>query len=161
MVTADTFKRGFKNGISTLIDLSKVLVPVYIGVELLAASGFLNILAEVFKPVMSTLGLPGEASLIIILGYFLGTYAGLGAIAAMELNTVQITTIAIMLSISHSLISETAIVKKLGASAAASITVRVFFSFLMGFLYYRIFGWYYEWNNGYIDKSLELFMEYN
>ena len=77
---------------------------------------------EVFKPVMSTLGLPGEASLIIILGYFLGTYAGLGAIAAMELNTVQITTIAIMLSISHSLISETAIVKKLGASAAASIT---------------------------------------
>ena len=113
MVTADTFKRGFKNGISTLIDLSKVLVPVYIGVELLAASGFLNILAEVFKPVMSILGLPSEASLIIILGYFWEHMPALGAIAAMELNTVQITTIAIMLSISHSLISETAIVKKL------------------------------------------------
>lgn len=140
MVTADTFKRGFKNGISTLIDLSKVLVPVYIGVELLAASGFLNILAEVFKPVMSTLGLPGEASLIIILGYFLGTYAGLGALAAIDLNGIQITTIAIMLSISHSLISESAIVKKLGVSAGASIAVRVSFSILAGFLHYRIFG---------------------
>jgi spore maturation protein SpmB len=140
MVTADTFKRGFKNGISTLIELSKILVPVYIAVEILSVSGLLNILAEIFKPVMSVLGLPGEASLVIMLGYFLGTYAGLGAIAAIELNTVQITTIAIMLSISHGLISESAIVKKLGVSAAASIVVRVFFSVLMGFLYFRIFG---------------------
>jgi hypothetical protein len=45
-----------------------------------------------------------------------------------------------MLSLSHSLISESAIVKKLGVSAAASVAVRVFFSILMGFLYYRIFG---------------------
>lgn len=151
MVTTDTFKRGFKNGISTLIDLSKILIPVYIGVELLAASGLLNILAEIFKPAMSILGLPGEASLVIILGYFLGTYAGLGAIAAIELNTVQITTIAIMISISHGLISESAIIKKLGVSAAASVAVRVSSSILMGFLYFRIFGWYYEWNFRYTD----------
>ena len=138
MVTTDTFKRGFKNGISTLIELSKILVPVYIGVELLAASGLLNILAEFFEPVMSIFGLPGEASLIIILSYFLNTYAGLGAIAAIELNTVQITTVAIMISVAHSLITETAVVKKLGVSATASIAVRVFFSILMGTLYYRM-----------------------
>ncbi len=141
MVTADTFKRGFKNGINTLIDLSKILVPVYIAVQVLSASGLLNIIAEIFKPVMLLLGLPGEASLVIILGYFLGTYAALGAIAAIELTAVQITTIAIMLSISHNLITESAVVKKLGVSAAASIAVRVFFSILMGFLYHRIFGW--------------------
>jgi len=140
MVTADTFKRGFKNGIDTLIDLSKILIPVYIGVKLLSVSGLLNILAEIFKPVMSILGLPGESSLVIILGYFLGTHAGLGAIAAIDLNEVQITTLAIMISISHSLISESAVVKKLGVSAAASIAVRVSSSILMGFLYYRIFG---------------------
>ncbi len=140
MVTADTFKRGFKNGIDTLIDLSKILIPVYIGVKLLSVSGLLNILAEIFKPVMSILGLPGESSLVIILGYFLGTHAGLGAIAAIDLNEVQITTLAIMISISHSLISESAVVKKLGVSAAASIAVRVSSSILMGFLYYRLFG---------------------
>lgn len=146
MVTTDTFKRGLKNGITTLFDLSKILVPVYIAVQLLSVSGLLNILADFFKPVMSVLGLPGEASLVIILGYFLSSYAALGAIAAIELTSVQITTIAIMLSISHSLITESAVVKKLGVSAAASIAVRVCFSILMGFLYYRIFGWYYEWN---------------
>jgi hypothetical protein len=136
----DAIKRGFKNGIDTLIELSKILVPVYIAVEILSVSGLLNILAEFFKPVMSILGLPGEASLVIILGYFLGTYAGLGALAAIDLNGIQITTIAIMLSISHSLISESAIVKKLGVSAGASIAVRVSFSILAGFLHYRIFG---------------------
>lgn len=140
MVSTDTFKRGFKNGINTLIELSKILVPVYIAVQVLSASGLLNIIAEMFKPVMSLLGLPGEASLVIILGYFLGTYAALGAIAAIELTAVQITTIAIMLSISHNLITESAVVKKLGVSAAASIAVRVFFSVLMGFLYHRILG---------------------
>ncbi len=140
MVTADTFKRGFKNGISALIDLSKMLVPVYIAVQLLSVSGLLNIISEVFRPVMSFIGLPGEASLIIILGYFLGTYAALGAIAAIELTGIQITTIAVMLSISHALITESAIIKKLGVSAAASVAVRVSFSILMGFLYYRIFG---------------------
>lgn len=140
MVTRDTFKRGFKNGINTLLILLKILVPVYIVVQLLSLSGLLNIIAEIFKPVMSLLGLPGEASLVIMLGYFLGTYAALGAIAAIELTGVQITTIAIMLSISHSLITESAIVKKLGVSAAASVVVRVTFSLLMGFLYYKIFG---------------------
>ncbi len=140
MVTRDTFKRGFKNGINTLLILLKILVPVYIAVQRLSLSGLLNIIAEIFKPVMSLLGLPGEASLVIMLGYFLGTYAALGAIAAIELTGVQITTIAIMLSISHSLITESAIVKKLGVSAAASVVVRVTFSLLMGFLYYKIFG---------------------
>lgn len=140
MVTRDTFKRGFKNGINTLLILLKILVPVYIVVQLLSLSGLLNIIAEIFKPVMSLLGLPGEASLVIMLGYFLGTYAALGAIAAIELTGIQITTIAIMLSISHSLITESAIVKKLGVSAAASVVVRVTFSLLMGFLYYKIFG---------------------
>ena len=133
MVTTDTFKRGFKNGINTLLVLLKILVPVYIVVQLLSLSGLLNIIAEIFKPVMSLLGLPGEASLVIMLGYFLSTYAALGAIAAIELTGVQITTIAIMLSISHSLITESAIVKKLGVSAAASVIVRVTFSLLMGF----------------------------
>lgn len=140
MVTTDTIKRGFKNGIYTLADLSKILVPVYIVVQLLSSTGILNIIAELFKPVMSIFGLPGEASLIIILGYFLGIYACLGAIAAIELTTIQITTIAIMVSLSHSLITESAVIKKMGGNAVLSLMVRIFFSILMGFLYYRIIG---------------------
>jgi len=140
MITIDTFKRGLTNGIATLLDLMKILVPVYIIVQILSLSGLLNIIAEFFAPIMSVFGLPGEASLIMILSYFSGTYAALGALAAIELTGFQISTIAIMSSIAHNLITEGAVVKKLGVSTFASTSVRLFFSLLMGFLFYRIFG---------------------
>jgi spore maturation protein SpmB len=140
MVTIDTFKRGFTNGIKTLLDLMKILVPVYIGVQLLAISGLLNIIADLFAPVMSIFGLPGETSLVMILGWFSGTYAALGALAAIKLTGIQITTIAIMLSTAHNLITEGAVVKKLGVSTFASVSLRLVFSLIMGFLFYRIFG---------------------
>ncbi len=140
MVTVDTFKRGFKNGIMTMLDLLKILVPVYISVQLLAISGILNKIAVIFEPVMSIFGLPGETSLVLILGWFSGIYASLGALAAVKLNSIQMTTIAIMLSIAHNLITEGAVVKKLGVSTFASVSLRVIFSLIMGFLFYRIFG---------------------
>jgi len=141
MVTIDTFKRGFNNGIKTLIDLLKLMVPIYIGVQLLSISGLLNILADFFTPLMSIFGLPGEASLTLIVGYCSGIYAALGTLVAIKLTSIQATTIAIMVSIAHNLISESAVVKKLGVSAMASIAIRIFFSILLGFLYFRIFGW--------------------
>lgn len=141
MVTTDTFKRGLYKGIVTFLDLSKILIPVYIGVQLLAISGILNIIADFCTPVMSVFGLPGETSLVLILGYFSGGYAALGAMAAIKLTGVQVTTLAIMVSIAHSLITEGVVVKKLGVSTFASVSLRLFFSIVMGFLYNRIFGW--------------------
>lgn len=141
MVTIDTFKRGLNNGIKTLLELMKILVPVYIGVQILSISGILNIIAEIFAPVLSVFGLPGETSLVIILGWFSGTYAALGALAAIELTGIQMTTVAIMLSIAHNLITEGAVVKKLGISTFASVSLRLLFSLIMGFLFYRIYGW--------------------
>jgi len=49
------------------------------------------------------------------------------------------TTLAIMLSIAHNLITEGAVVKKLGVSTFASVSLRIIFSLIMGFLFYRIF----------------------
>jgi spore maturation protein SpmB len=140
MVTTDTFKRGLYKGITTFFELSKILIPVYIGVQLLSISGILNIIAGLCTPIMSVFGLPGEASLVLILGYFSGGYAALGAMAVIDLTGVQITTLAIMVSIAHSLITEGAVIKKLGVSTTASITLRLLFSFVMGFLYNFIFG---------------------
>lgn len=140
MVTLDTFKRGFDNSIKTLIELLKLMVPVYIGVQLLSVSGILRVIADFCTPVMSFFGLPGEASLTLIVGYCSGVYGALGTIAAIKLTGTQATTIAIMVSIAHNLISESAVIKKLGVSAAASIALRLFFSILFGFLYYKIFG---------------------
>lgn len=151
MVTIDTFKRGFINGIKTLLDLLKILVPVYICVQLLSVSGILSKVAVLFEPVMSVFGLPGESSLVLILGWFSGTYAALGALAAFKFTGIQMTTLAIMLSIAHNLITEGAVVKKLGVSTFASVSLRIIFSLIMGFLFYRIFGWWHGNNFKYIN----------
>lgn len=140
MITIDTFKRGFNNGIKTLLDLLKILVPVYVFVQLLSLSGILFYVADIFSPIMSIFGLPGETSLVLILGWFSGTYAALGALAALTLNSFQLTTIAIMISIAHNLITEGAVVKKLGVSTAVSVALRLVVSLIMGFLFYRLFG---------------------
>jgi len=50
------------------------------------------------------------------------------------------TTISIMLCIAHNLITEGAVVKKLGVSTFVSVSLRIVFSLIMGFLFYRIFG---------------------
>lgn len=46
MISFDTLRRGLNKGFTTLIELSKILIPVYIVVELLAVSGILNIISN-------------------------------------------------------------------------------------------------------------------
>ncbi|MFA9423426.1 MAG: nucleoside recognition domain-containing protein [Sedimentibacter sp.] len=135
-----TVRNEVTGGITTFLDLSKILIPVYIGVEILAISGILNTIAKLCTPVMSVFGLPGESSLVLILSYFSGGYAALGAMAAIELTGIQITTLTIMVTIAHSLITEGAVIKKLGINPSASISLRLLFSFIMGFLYNWIVG---------------------
>ncbi len=140
MLSIGTLKRGFINGVKTLLDLTKILAPVYVGVQILSISGVLNIIAQFFSPIMSIFGLPGETSLVLILGWASGTYAALGALAAIKLTGIQITTIAIMISTAHNLITEGAVVKKLGVSMFTSISSRLIMSLILGFLFYRMFG---------------------
>lgn len=113
---------------------------IYIFVGILTDSRILTIVANLFIPVMSIFGLPGEASLTILIGYFVSMSGSLGTIIAFDLTEVQATTLAIMVSTAHNLFAESAIIKKIGVSALLSSSVRIFFSLLCGFLYYRIFG---------------------
>lgn len=140
MVNSNTIKRGFFNGVRIFADLCKIIIPVYIFVQLLSISGGLKIISKPFEAIMSIFGLPGESSLALILGYFIGPYASFSAIPAMNLRPNQITTLLVMISLCHSLLAETAVVKKMGVSAVASLSVRLVSSFVMGYLTFRILG---------------------
>ena len=132
MLTLDTFKRGFVNGLKTLWILSKVLVPVYLIVTLIRMTPLLDWISVVFEPIMFIFGLPGEAAIVIVLGNALNLYAALGAIASLTLTVKQITILAVMLAFSHSLIVETAIFKRLKVSPVKIVSLRVGLSLLSG-----------------------------
>lgn len=116
---------GIRSGLKTLWMLTKVIVPVYFLVTLLGYTPILTMLAQVFEPVMVLFGLPGEAALALVLGNVLNLYAGIGVIVTLGLTTKQMTIMALMLSFSHSLVVETAVIKKTGMKGYISVAIRI------------------------------------
>lgn len=82
---------------------------------------------------MTLIGLPGEASLALVMGYVLNLYAAIGAILSLSLTPKQITIIAGMLLLAHCLFIESIVAKKTGVRVAPLIFLRIVLSFLYGF----------------------------
>lgn len=130
----DSIKTGVKKGIETTWMLGKVIIPVYVFVTFLKHTPVLDWIADAFKPLMGLFHLPGEAAIVLVLGNALNLYAAIGAIKAINLTPMQITTLGIMLSFSHSLFVETAVIKKLDVSIGKVIGLRVGLALVVGII---------------------------
>lgn len=118
-------KNGFIKGINTLWSLTKIVVPVYFFVTFLKMTPILDLISNWVAPAMNLIGLPGEASIVLVLGNFINLYAAIGAITSLSLTIKQITILAVMLSFSHSLFLESAVCKKTGVSLLMVVSIRV------------------------------------
>ncbi|MCT4606265.1 MAG: nucleoside recognition protein [Marinisporobacter sp.] len=130
----DSIKTGIKKGIETTWMLGKIIIPVYIFITILKHTPVLDWISCIFEPLMGLFHLPGEAAIVLVLGNALNLYAALGAIKAISLTPMQITTVGIMLSFSHSLFVETAVVKKLDANIGKVIALRVGLAVIVGII---------------------------
>ena len=81
---------------------------------------------------MSLLGLPGESALALIAGYTANLYAAIAVLKPLHLSSKDVTIIALMLGISHSLPVETSITKKTGVNAWLLLAARVSLGLLAG-----------------------------
>ncbi len=131
-MSMDSATRGFKKGLTTLWRLTKIVVPVYFFVTFLKMTPMLEMISRWFEPAMRLIGLPGEASLVLVLGNCINLYAGIGAITSLTLNIKQITILAVMLSFSHSLFLETAVAKRTGVSLLFVVAVRITLAIVSG-----------------------------
>ncbi|MBP3438171.1 MAG: hypothetical protein J6K46_02345, partial [Sutterella sp.] len=89
MVT-DVFVRGAVNGwnISVMSTIPNVLMAFVI-IKILKHSGLLDIIGQVFSPVMAVFGLPGEAATVLI-----GAWMSMGGGVAVSLFDHNILTSA-------------------------------------------------------------------
>lgn len=110
------------------------MAPVYIGIALLRELKILGLLAGIFAPFMKYFGLPGEAALVIVSGWTVNLYAAIAALAGLGFSARDVTILAIMLGISHSLFMETAIVSQMKARPWLILLERVFVSLAAGLL---------------------------
>lgn len=132
--------QGTKKGLETTWMLAKIVIPVFFFVTFLSHTPALDFMARVFEPFMNFFNLPGEAAIVLVMGNFLNIYAAIGAIKALSLTGFEVTVLSLMLSFSHSLFMETAVVKKLNISGTKIVLMRVSLMLLAGFVYGNLVG---------------------
>ena len=125
MKVLEASKVGLIKAGKTIWKLIKIVVPVYFFVKVLEYVQILPYNSNLFSPLMKYFGLPGEAAIVIITGNLLNLYGGIAAIQAFSFTARQITIIAVMLLLSHSLPVETTIIKNLKVSRILQICIRV------------------------------------
>jgi hypothetical protein len=123
------FKRdlgmGLKAGLQTFWALARVMIPAYGATLVLERLGVIEWLARAARPLMSLLGLPGDAAVPLIVGYVLNIYAAVGSMQALGLSSRQITVLAIAILIGHNLLVEGAVLHKAGMNGFAFGILRV------------------------------------
>ncbi len=125
MLSRMTIKNGLIKGLATTWELAQVMVPVYLIVTLLGETPVMGWISRAAQPLMGLMGLPGEAAGVMVIGNLINQYAALGAMAAIPMNTRQITVLSLVLLICHNILVETAVSKKTGIRVRSLVLVRV------------------------------------
>jgi len=125
-----TIKKGLSVGVNTTWNLTKVIFPITMIVSILEYTPFIGWIVYLFSPVMNWFGLPGDAAIVLALGNMLNLYAAIGAILTMELTVKSVFILAVMLSLSHNLLIETAITSKIGVKAWVMASIRLSMAFI-------------------------------
>lgn len=126
--------QGTKKALHTILLLAKIVIPVTFIIVALDKTGWLTSIAVFFSPFLKLLGLPGEAAMPLILGFFVNIYAAIGAIAVLPLTAREITVISLMILTCHALLMEAAVLRFTGLSPLKSTIIRAGTAFLFGYL---------------------------
>jgi hypothetical protein len=118
-------RAGLRAGLVTFWELARVMVPAYGITLVLQYVGAIDWLARAARPLMSLLGLPGDAALPLVVGYVLNIYAAVGSMKALHLAPQQIVVLALAILIGHNLIVEGAVLQRSGMNAFAFGALRV------------------------------------
>ena len=129
-----SLKNSLNSSLKSSIIILKLVVPIYILADVLIYYNLLSYITFIFEPITSFLDLPNEAALAIVSGMFLNLYAAIAFVAPLGLSPKEWTVLAVFLGICHSLIIETAIMKKLGISKTFSISLRVIAGLIVGYI---------------------------
>ena len=130
----ETAKAAMPQALRTAWWMIRITVIISFSVELLRYFGMVSWISNILSPVFEFVGLPGEASLVYISGYFVNIYAAVAVVASLQLDVRSLTILAVMALCSHNMIMETAVQKKTGSSFWRILMIRTISAFILGFL---------------------------
>jgi spore maturation protein SpmB len=112
----------------------KLTVIVSFCVELMRYFGVIRWLSESLYPVFQLIGLPGEAALAFLTGYFVNVYGAIAVIGTLTLSVREITILGIMVLCAHNMFVEPVVQQKTGSSLVRMLVVRTLGALAGGFI---------------------------
>lgn len=132
-----------KDTFETALPLFKIMIPVSIIVKLLDIIGGVTLIGKGIAPLMNIVGLPGEMGLVWASAMITNIYGGLIVFITiaeeMMLTTADVTVLASMILVAHSLFVEVTIAKKAGVRVWFTLFLRIGGALLFGFILHQIF----------------------
>ena len=122
----------------TCVWLLKITAGVSFAIMFLKYFKVLPVISEMLAPLFNFIGLPGEAALSFVTGYFVNVYAAISVMVSLDLDIRALTILGTMVLSCHNMITETAVQKKTGTSAVRIVIVRTVSAFTLAFLLNRI-----------------------
>ena len=118
----------------TCIWLLKITIGVSVLILFMRYFKILPWLSATLGPLFNHFGLPGEAALAYVSGYFVNMYAMLAIAGSMDLTARAITILGVMSLCSHNMITETAVQGKTGANPVRVVITRTLAGFVLAFV---------------------------
>jgi hypothetical protein len=161
MLPVKSLKETSLRSIRTTVDLFKILIPISILVKILQEGGAISIAADILSPVMSLVGLPGVLAVVWATSMLANIYTAVVVLASisqgLSLTVAQMTVLASMCLIAHTLPVEVAVARRAGVSAWFTLILRIGGAVVFGFLLYHFYslaGWHTEPASGFLTQPL-------
>lgn len=126
------------SALKTILWLTKIMIGVSFAIMLLQYFGVIEVVSQWLTPVFSGFGLPGEAALAYVSGYFVNCYTAMAVMSSLNLDMRTATILAVMVLCSHNMIVETAVQAKTGSSVIRIVIIRTLSAFILAFVLNRI-----------------------
>lgn len=143
----------FRETFDISFPLFKIMIPVILVVKILKEAGAVEVLGTLLGPVMQVVGLPGSMGLVwatcMVINIYTGVIVFLSLCAENPLTVAQVTVLATMILIAHSLPIELKIAQGAGVRMPAMACIRIGGALVLGWLMDRIYtlgGWFQEPN---------------
>ena len=131
-------KNSLKKSIEITLFLIKVTVPISLVIKVLSDFGLIKIIAGFFSPVMKIVGLSGELGIVWITAMLTNIYGGIITLFnfsnTIDFSVKEITIVATMILIAHSLFPETRILMEVGAKGKKVVGLRIISAIVIGFI---------------------------
>ncbi|MCZ2104380.1 MAG: hypothetical protein LC137_08365 [Burkholderiales bacterium] len=137
------------------LTVAAIMLPVMVLVYVAERLGLVARAGELLAPVMAWIGLPAQAAIVWATTVITNIYGGIAVIAALSgelhLTTAQISALGAMMLFAHNLPTEQAVVRRAGASALFTGSLRL----VVGVVYGAAVAWVCAWG-GWLQEPVSL-----